>query len=72
MVVGDDAQSIYRFRGADFRNIFSFPDRYPDAQILKLEQNYRSTQPILDVANFVIQRAKHKYDKELFSTTEGG
>ncbi|MBX2818432.1 MAG: ATP-dependent helicase [Rhodothermaceae bacterium] len=72
MVVGDDAQSIYRFRGADFRNIFAFPDQYPDAQILKLEQNYRSTQPILDVANYVIQRAKHKYDKHLFSTLKEG
>ena len=72
MVVGDDAQSIYRFRGADFRNIFSFPDQYPDAKVLKLEQNYRSTQPILDVANFVIQRAKHKYDKQLFSTLKEG
>ena len=72
MVVGDDAQSIYRFRGADFRNIFSFPGQYPDAQVLKLEQNYRSTQPILDVANFVIQRAKHKYDKHLFSTLKEG
>ena len=72
MVVGDDAQSIYRFRGADFRNIFAFPDEYPDAQILKLEQNYRSTQPILDVANFVITRAKHKYEKHLFSTLKEG
>ena len=72
MVVGDDAQSIYRFRGADFRNIFAFPEEYSDARVLKLEQNYRSTQPILDVANHIIQRATYKYDKELFSTLKEG
>ena len=72
MVVGDDAQSIYRFRGADFRNIFAFPDEYPDARVLKLEQNYRSTQPILDVANHIIDRATYKYDKHLFSTLKEG
>ena len=72
MVVGDDAQSIYRFRGADFRNIFAFPEEYPDARVLKLEQNYRSTQPILDVANHIIERATYKYEKHLFSTTKEG
>ena len=72
MVVGDDAQSIYGFRGANFRNIFAFPDQFPGATILKLEQNYRSSQPILDLANYLIQRAAHKYDKQLFSTRKDG
>ncbi len=72
MVVGDDAQSIYRFRGADFENIFSFPDHFENARLLKLEQNYRSTQPILDLANYVIQQARHKYDKALFSDQKEG
>ncbi len=71
MVVGDDAQSIYRFRGADFRNIFAFPDQFPGTQILKLEQNYRSTQPILDLANHMMSEARQKYDKELFSKRKG-
>ena len=71
-VVGDDAQSIYRFRGADFRNIFRFPEEFPDAQVLKLEQNYRSTQPILDLANHVIDQADRSYEKELFSEHEEG
>lgn len=71
-VVGDDAQSIYRFRGADFRNIFRFPDEFPDAEILKLEQNYRSTQPILDLANRVIEEANRSYEKTLFSEMENG
>ncbi len=58
MAVGDDAQSIYRFRGADFDNIFGFPDRFPGARLLKLEENYRSTQPILDLANAVLTQAR--------------
>ena len=72
MVVGDDAQSIYRFRGADFRNIFNFPGEFEGTRVLKLEQNYRSTQPILDLANRTIKQAHRKYEKELFSGTEEG
>jgi len=72
MAVGDDAQSIYRFRGADWRNIFEFPQRFPGTRILKLEQNYRSTQPILDLANQILQRAHRRYDKVLFSSRKEG
>jgi DNA helicase-2/ATP-dependent DNA helicase PcrA len=67
MAVGDDAQSIYRFRGANPENIFSFPTRHSGARVLKLEQNYRSTQSVLDLANIVLRSARKKYDKELFS-----
>ena len=67
MAVGDDAQSIYRFRGADFRNIFTFPEQFPSTTILKLEHNYRSTQPILDFANHILEQAARKYDKRLFT-----
>jgi len=72
MAVGDDAQSIYRFRGADFRNIFAFPEQFPDTRILKLEHNYRSTQPILDFANRVLAQARRKYDKQLFTEDKRG
>ena len=72
MAVGDDAQSIYRFRGADFRNIFAFPQLFPETQLLKLEQNYRSTQRILDLANHVITHARQKYDKQLFTEKGAG
>ncbi|MEM1097031.1 MAG: ATP-dependent helicase [Bacteroidota bacterium] len=72
MAVGDDAQSIYRFRGADFRNIFDFPRQFPGTHMLKLEQNYRSTQPILDFANHLIQGALQKYDKHLFTDQQRG
>jgi DNA helicase-2/ATP-dependent DNA helicase PcrA len=71
-VVGDDAQSIYRFRGADYKNIFRFPDEYPNATVLKLEQNYRSTQPILDFTNHIIEQAERSYDKTLFTEDEDG
>ncbi len=71
MVVGDDAQSIYSFRGADFYNIMRFPEQFPGAKIIKLEQNYRSVQPILALTNAIIAQAEEKYTKELFSEIEG-
>ncbi|MCW5204622.1 UvrD-helicase domain-containing protein [Desulfobulbus sp. N2] len=72
MVVGDDAQSIYSFRGADFYNIMRFPEQFPGAEIIKLEQNYRSIQPVLALTNAIIDQAEEKYTKELFSEIEGG
>ena len=71
MVVGDDSQSIYAFRGASFKNIMDFPKVFPEAKLIKLEQNYRSTQPILDFTNQVIKYAKEKYEKNLFTVKEG-
>jgi len=67
MVVGDDSQSIYAFRGATFRNIMEFPTLFPDTTIYKLEENYRSTQPVLQLANRLIEQAPEKYTKELFT-----
>lgn len=67
MVVGDDSQSIYAFRGATFRNIMEFPALFPGATVYKLEENYRSTQPILNLANEIIQGAAEKYSKHLFT-----
>jgi DNA helicase-2/ATP-dependent DNA helicase PcrA len=67
MVVGDDAQSIYGFRGATFKNIMEFPTLFPGTTIYKLEENYRSTQPILNLANTIIQEAKERYSKQLFT-----
>lgn len=58
MVVGDDAQSIYSFRGATVRNILDFPEEYPGCTIIKLEENYRSTQPILNLTNEILRRAR--------------
>ncbi len=72
MVVGDDSQSIYSFRGADFKNIMEFPDLFPGTKIIRLEENYRSCQPILTVTNAVIERAAQRYTKSLFSRIEGG
>ena len=72
MVVGDDAQSIYSFRGADFYNIMRFPDQFPGARVIKLEQNYRSTQPILSLTNSIIEQAEEKFTKSLFTAREGG
>ena len=67
MAVGDDAQSIYSFRGANYRNIMDFPKLFDNVEIIKLEQNYRSTQPILELTNKIIDSAKEKYSKTLFS-----
>src|ERR1700754_4355557 len=66
-VVGDDSQSIYGFRGADIRNILDFQDDYPDAAVVKLEQNYRSTQTILDAANAVISHNRGQMPKHLWT-----
>ncbi|MBX3419998.1 MAG: ATP-dependent helicase [Pirellulaceae bacterium] len=63
--VGDDAQSIYAFRGADFRNVHSFSQRLPGAETLKLEMNYRSTQEILDLSNWLLAQSSLKYNKRL-------
>jgi DNA helicase-2/ATP-dependent DNA helicase PcrA len=63
--VGDDAQSIYAFRGADFRNVHSFKKRIPDSVVLKLEDNYRSTQEILDISNWLLKESPLKYNKNL-------
>ncbi len=71
-VVGDDAQSIYAFRGASFRNILDFPASYPNTTLVALEQNYRSTQPILDVTNELISRATERFSKTLWTAVEGG
>ncbi len=71
MAVGDDAQSIYSFRGANFRNIMDFPRLFPDTRIIKLEENYRSLQGILDLSNQVISQAAEKYTKALFTRRPG-
>ena len=72
MVVGDDSQSIYAFRGASFKNIMAFPQKFPGTKIIKLEENYRSVQPILNLTNQIIERAAEKYSKLLFTSKEGG
>ena len=72
MAVGDDSQSIYSFRGATFRNIMDFPRLFPGARMIKLEENYRSTQPILDLANEIIDRAAEKHTKTLRGRVGGG
>jgi DNA helicase-2/ATP-dependent DNA helicase PcrA len=72
MAVGDDSQSIYSFRGADFRNIMDFPRIFPDTKLIKLEENYRSTQPILSLTNAIIELADEKYTKALFTKVDGG
>ncbi len=70
MAVGDDSQSIYSFRGANFKNILEFPHTFPNTKIIKLEQNYRSSQNILSLANEILKKAKEKYSKNLFSVIE--
>src|SRR5687767_675832 len=71
-VVGDDAQSIYSFRGASFRNILEFPREFQGTTMVALEQNYRSTQPILDTSNTLISRASERFTKNLWTHREGG
>ncbi|PWU11729.1 MAG: DNA helicase UvrD [Verrucomicrobia bacterium] len=72
MVVGDDAQSIYAWRGANFQNILKFPERYPEAKIYKIETNYRSTPEILRVANAVISANVHQFTKTLTTSRKAG
>lgn len=72
MAVGDDAQSIYAFRGACFRNIMDFPNDFPGAKVIKLTENYRSTPQVLAVANQVIAKATERYEKELTATCGDG
>src|ERR1700690_3090889 len=72
MVVGDDAQSIYSFRGADFENILKFPERYKKATMFKLTTNYRSTPEILGLANRIISKNTNQFAKELHSVMHSG
>lgn len=72
MAVGDDAQSIYGFRGADVGNMLRFPDRFHGAKIITLEENYRSSQAILDLTNAVIEQATERYSKTLFTRRGAG
>ncbi len=71
-VVGDDSQSIYSFRGADIENILQFQRTYPECRLFKLEQNYRSTQNIVNIANSLIQKNKNQIKKQVFSKRECG
>ncbi len=71
-VVGDDWQSVYMFRGADFRNILNFEKDYPEATVIKLEQNYRSTKNILDAAHEVISKNRLRSDKKLWTNAANG
>lgn len=67
LVVGDDSQSIYSFRGANYENILRFPQKYPDSKVVKIEENYRSNQKILDFTNEIILNARIGYKKKLYS-----
>ena len=69
-VVGDDAQSIYAFRGSDHENILRFPNEFADTELIKLEENYRSSPEILDVANAIIKQSSKLFDKKLFTNRE--
>ncbi|MEQ6124106.1 UvrD-helicase domain-containing protein [Pseudotenacibaculum sp. MALMAid0570] len=71
-VVGDDSQSIYAFRGANIQNILNFQKDYPDVKTFKLEQNYRSTQNIVNAANSVIEKNKTKLDKQVWTSNDKG
>ena len=71
-VVGDDDQSIYSWRGADLRNILDFERDWPNATVVKLERNYRSTQLILDAAHAVVSRNTARKDKKLWTDIKGG
>ena len=72
MAVGDDSQSIYSFRGANFQNILDFPRIFPGTRIIKLEKNYRTTQPNLDCTNAIIANARQKFTKHLTAHSKGG
>lgn len=72
MAVGDDAQSIYSFRGADHRNMLHFPELFPGTKVIMLEENYRSTQQILDLANKILTLASHKFEKKLTTQNDDG
>jgi len=72
MVVGDDAQSIYAFRGAHYKNILTFPEQFPGTTIIKLEENYRSRQPILTMTNAIIDQAEEGFQKNLHTQKKKG
>ncbi len=72
MVVGDDSQAIYAFRGANYKNMFEFKNYFPDAKVIKLEENYRSTQHILNFTNAIMEKAVNTYTKCLFTQRKGG
>lgn len=72
MVVGDDAQSIYAFRGANYENILRFPQTWPEGHVVKLEQNYRSTQPLLNFSNGILKHNQLAFPKHLFSERLSG
>ena len=72
LAVGDDAQSIYAFRGADVQNILDFPNLFPGTKVITLEENYRSIQPVLDLTNAILSSARYAYPKNLFTRLTGG